>query len=241
MNRRALILAALLAGLPAGCGFVAYVFRYRFKVVLRDGAGLHTGSSVISVSFGDTRGGCCGSEFPVRIIGEAPAVDLGGKGYAFALLNRLIFGPNADDLAIDRRYAASLPIDVIGQKFPAEYQAGMMNNDDFPTLLRLVMGSREEVAVSPSKYPTLASFKNLNDPSTVSLISQDASSADILIEHCSVQITDAPASHAINNILPWLPRWKTRGSARQLDGQVGFRQDRANTPNLLTNEFFSRE
>jgi hypothetical protein len=131
------------------------------------------------------------------------AVDLGPRGYLFAILGSARDEPSAAG------YASALLRDV-----PQE-ELGDLTQEQRIERLRSVKGS---VAIRPDAYPTLVRFRDISRPETVEEVDPgDLASAfgsGVALREIKVEITDDRATNQIERILPWLPEYWDR----QLDG-----------------------
>jgi len=141
------LVVAMLALALAGCGN-SYEWNQKVTVVIETPQGQRSGSSVMHARWnagipfivGDARGG------GFRLQGEAPAVDLGGGRYLFALL----------------RGMARLPYEVF-----AEGQGGVAN------ARRVITGKMGPQDVPARLYPMLVTFANINDPASARRVDPD--------------------------------------------------------------------
>lgn len=210
MKRRMLLAAGLAAPLLSACGDGSFSYNYRLKIVVRVGDQLHEGSSVIAVvKIVRPNGVCYARCWNGGVRAEAPAVDLGERGYLFGLLghNGWIYprelGGNANV------YLGFLPIRAIGRRFPTEYAAFRESEErSFAALFERVRTVPEEVNLQADEYPPLVRFRDLNDPKTVEFVDPHdmapAFGAGVSLERCSVQMTDDRPRRQIESILPWL-------------------------------------
>lgn len=228
------------------CGlFPRYSLNYQLKVVLRVGEASYSGQSVIAVTFTDQEGSCCGPSYSVRVVGEAPMVDLGSRGPVFALLNRLEFG---DVIAIDQRYAADLPVNVLSPRFPNETAALRRDSSHFPELFEKIRGVREEVRIPALMHPTLVRFRDIAEPGSIEIIAAsniaEILGGDVSIEGCSIQIVDRPVTKGLKDVLPWLEAISRRGLDRTLlpSLEQGFdgNEVRRSPPHVITDQCFIR-
>jgi hypothetical protein len=147
------ILCALLLGLVvAAYKFVypTYTYRYRETIGIEIDGEVHTGSSVIEVTwiggpeFGDV------GPFRPRLRGQATFVDLGPRGAVVAALNNGESYGTASDGAINAIWLAA---NAFGNK---------STNDELASLLRL----RGRKDLTPVNMPRLIWFRDISDPKT---------------------------------------------------------------------------
>lgn len=183
-------------------------FRYRMTVEVETPEGLKTGSSVIEVHYSET--GDKSITFPearginTRARGEAVAVDLPDGKVLFALLR--------SQKSVDA--AAGWPIDALdpprtdGDYVVVRQVRAMKDMDELAVLPRMLppAGHRQE----RSGYPMLVTFRDIEDPTSVTLVDPDDLAASfgegVKLERITVQITDEPETTGIEKRLGWLTR-----------------------------------
>lgn len=140
---------------------------------------------------------------------EAPAVNLGERGYLFGILghNGWHFPPELGGNF--NVYLGYLPIRALGRRFSAEYAAFREAEErSFEPLFERVQTVREEVDLQADEYPPFVCFRDLTDSTTVEFVDPHdmtaAFGSDVALERCSVQLTDERPRRQIESILPWL-------------------------------------
>lgn len=252
MNRRALIAAGLAAPLLSACGEGSFSYNYRLKIVARVGDQLHEGSSVVGVVKTVRRNGVCYARcWNGGIRAEAPAVNLGARGYLFGLLGHNGWHYPRELAGNANVYVGHLPIRAIGRRFTAEYTAWQEDEEGaFAALFERVRNVRDEVVLQPEEYPPFVHFRDVDDHTTVEFVDPRdmtrAFGAGVALERCSVQMTEERPRREIESTLPWLADLR-RGRG---EGALGVRlvPDSAGDGNLyagvgvrtLTYEHFER-
>ena len=197
-------------------------FRYRMTVEVETPQGLRTGSSVVEVRSWTTGDNILGAPhiFGTAIKGQAVVVDLPGGQNLFALQNvGLIFQftpyPTEDTMENREKEKGFMQWKTDWQRVQIDR---VIANKALLTLPRF-RDSIEAGAQPSSGYPTLVTFKDINDPQTISLVDPDNLSATfdpgIKLRRITVQITDDAVTTDINKRLPrafWL-KWGKINSA----------------------------
>jgi len=210
MKRRTFLAVGLAAPLLSACGDRTFSYNYRLKIVVRAGDQLHEGSSVVAVTKAVRPNATCDARcWNGGVRAEAPAVSLGERGYLFGLLGH--DGWEYPHELAGSYYLGYLPLRALGRRFPAEYAAWRADYEgSFAALFERVRTVREEVDLEADMYPPLVRFRDLNDPATVEFVdSHDMASAfgpGVVLERCSVQLTDERPRPQIRSTLPWLAR-----------------------------------
>ena len=219
----ALAITILSVAALSGCGQRSETFRYRMAVEIETPQGLRTGSSVIEVRVTET-----GDNAPVfpeasgvssRVRGEAVVVDLPNGKVLFALLRAP--GHVGD--------AAGLPYAALDPPRPK-------GNYDFVRQTQ-AMQKMERVAVLPrtlpplahlperSAYPTLVTFGDIADPTSVELVDPDNLAATFgegtALRRITIKITDDPVTTGIEERLEWLEHQAGTLVRRPRDTPIG--------------------
>lgn len=192
---------ALLAFLSACDDPRAPNYRYRLTVEVETPEGLATGSSVIEVkqTLGRAGGAPASSQIYYRARGEAVAVDLPDGRTLFALLR------SENSNAWASTIIAAL----------APRMAGADGERRFDGVLRL-KGKVEVPRQYPrnplvSAYPMLATFGDIDDPTSVAKIGPDDLAATfgegVALKRITVQLTDDPVTTGIEERLGWLSEY----------------------------------
>jgi hypothetical protein len=217
MRKLVLALTAVLA-LFVGWSFMypSASWRYRLTLDVETPDGVKSGSSVIEVGGSAQPRITPESVASFSVKGEAIAVDLGGRGVLFALLNR--------DADVD------YPIHIVFQQFP--YVHDYVFEDG--TKKRLEHGGeatrkglsyyanlRAKSNLPQSQLPSLVRFRDLNNPKSVELVDPTdlvkSFGAGITLKSATIEmvdqgywplnqmsITGEPITRGIENRLPWL-------------------------------------
>lgn len=226
--RSAIALATLTAMGCSGPQNVYTTIHYQYKetVVVETPQGLRSGSSVIEVilehptypdkpKFAEFR--------PAGFNGQAVAVDLPNGKTVFALLS-------SHD---DQRWAESAFFNLANDKYRA-YKFSFINPNDVPVhrpdpyeLAMRLKGPQTlprewpkptrvspfapppiQTLPQPTPYPFLVTFRDPNDPSTLTVIDPDQTGHTLgkgyKLKEIVLELTDAPASTGIEHRLPWL-------------------------------------
>ncbi len=195
MARRGVLglLAGGAAALLSGCGlFGGNSYRFRMTVEVDTPQGLRTGSSVYQVSAYNT-----GSILPDaakrdwQIKGEAVAVDLPGGRTLFALLRTGAHFTDMMGLSMN-----SLHPDFEGTGYDVVGVAGDLASGDYP-------GPAE---VAPADYPLLVTFRDMQDPTSVTRVDPANLAASfgpgVRLKRIVVEVTDDDVTSGIEKRLP---------------------------------------
>lgn len=188
-----------------GCASKLPTYRFLLTVKVETPEGLRSGSSVIEVMTSDQGKGFPGPEaggirFQSR--GEAVAVDLPGDQVLFLLFNADWAGEvmpkvNPDILYGDGTFEQKLSA-IIARREPIPLPRHFSHRFPPP--------SSEQA--SPSAYPRMVTFADLDDPTSVELVNPDNLAASfgegVKLKSITVQITDAPVTTGIEKRLVWL-------------------------------------
>jgi hypothetical protein len=206
------ILVALIAAAVVifKANFYTYSYRYRLQMALSIDGKVHTGSSVIEVTWecgpkiADS--GPCG---PSDLRGQAAVVDLGDRGVVVATLRTGDTISPVPDGAVD---AVFLCANAFGKRSTYE---------ELPTLPRL-KGRRE---LSPDNFPRLLWFPNPADPKSVKKITVGdvANSLDPTARFTEAfcEITNDPIVANIAEKLPWYPALEREQKGRGITSFPG--------------------
>jgi hypothetical protein len=209
--RRLIIFGVVLATAIAAFKtlFPTYEYRFRLTLTLSDGQADHTGSSVIEVRstkqprFGDA------PPYQTSIRGEGFVVDLGqGKN----VVATLMFGPTGGQDRIGR-----LMPRLFGVRDPSEVSEKFKYTD-------------EKIELSEEQMPTLVSFGDPNDPSSLKIVTPSNMAAtlgpEITLKTFTAQMTREPVEWRLENFLPWVGRYDNlvvaaKGMKAADEGQIG--------------------
>lgn len=183
----------LCAGLQlSSCNYRSEQFRYRMTVEVETPQGPRTGSSVIEVEVSDPGPDPLPHTGVItKVRGEAVAVDLPGGKVLFALLGT----PDNVDAAAEFAYKALKP---------ARYRGKYGFIEQTEELKRM----RGTGVLPRDAYPTLVTFGDLNDPTSVREVDVDDLAATFgegaSLKRILVQMTADPVTAVIGNRLGWL-------------------------------------
>lgn len=199
-------LALALLGLLAlsACGHRSETFRYRLTLEVETPQGLRSGSSVIEVRMTETGDDALippeGKGVQSRVRGEAAAVDLPDGRVLFALLRAPGYLGDAAGLP----YAAFDPPRPKGNYEVIRQTQALRDMKGVAVVPRMLppLGHLPE----RSAYPTLVTFADIDDPTSVQLVDPDDLAATFgegtALRRITVQITDDPVTTGIEERLP---------------------------------------
>lgn len=175
-----------------------FSYNYRLKIIVRAGDQLHEGSSVIAVTKTVRPNAACYARcWNGGVRAEAPAVNLGQRGYLSGLLGH--DGWEYPHELGGSYYLGYLPIRALGRRFPSEYAAWREDYEgSFAALFERVRTVRDEVDLDADMYPPLVRFRD--HPHDMA----PAFGPGVVLERCSVQLTDERPRSQIRSTLPWL-------------------------------------
>jgi len=209
---------ALAALLLPGCAFAedkAPDYRYRLTVEVETPEGLRTGSSVIEVQQTLMRAGGSPANQAVRwrVRGEAVAVDLPGGKTLFALLR----SDNDPDWA-SRVYILLAPQENKGFEDALNDVLELTGERTLPRMRPPVAFLEER-----SAYPTLVTFGDLTDPTSVAEVDPDDLAATfgegVRLKRITVELTDDPVTSGIGERLPSPSPKGFYGMRMEVDGE----------------------
>jgi hypothetical protein len=191
---RVILAAAAVPFLLSGCGSRIPTYRYRMTVEVNTPEGVREGSTVIEVKTSKGPGfpGPEAAQISTEARGEAVAVDLGKRGFLFAVLNAPFDHPDAGGFAW--ALLPNLPNKGSGiEAIRARYDA-----------LKNVRGS---VELQPNSYPLLVTFGDLRRPDTVAEVDpqnlESTFGTGVHLQSIRVEITDDAPVKKIKDLLPW--------------------------------------
>ena len=175
-----------------------YSYRYRLTVSIDTDGQVHTGSSVIEVTWRSHPDFGNGAGYSSSIRGQAAFVDLGTHG---AIVAALQTGDTLPDLKNGPRDAKWIAARAFGN---------LSTGPEIPDLPRL-RGGRQ---LAPDNMPRLVWFSDPADPTTARVITP-AEFTTILgptarLVAADVEITNAPIVIDIDKKLPWYPELEMR-------------------------------
>lgn len=201
--------AALLAFAICGCS-ASPELRYRMTIAVDTPEGLKAGSSVWSWRI--AKGGL-DRPYNGRFRGEAIAVDLGARGMLFGLL----VGRNADGKPVHGAMQL-LPERTFGDTGRGIRGERKLHRDRVADVADL--SKREGLAAELDCSATakidscqfLVKFRDISDPSSVEAVNpSDLGSAfggGVRLRRVTIEITDEPVTTGIDEIIPWLDRYR---------------------------------
>lgn len=135
----------------------------------------------------------------VYVTGEAVAVDLGKRGYLFALLRSAT--------SVDDAYR------IVYKSFP--WPEGPGGQHTTPGIL-YYNALRGSAPVPPSARPMLVRIVDIDNPSAVELVDPDnlaatfGEGANLVEAKIELIPTSIPISHQLETRFPWLTEWRQR-------------------------------
>lgn len=178
----AVVALALAVAVLFGCR-VHNSWRQKLVVEVETPQGVVTGASVIQVESWFGQLPASGNEVNYEVTGEATVVDFGGGRYLFALL-----GGSAERFyhAVEDR-----------------------SRDRGRDLDRIARMQGESRILKPDNYPTLVTFADINDPSSVTRVDPDDLAAGFgpgyALSSITLAITDEPVTKGrVEAVLGWL-------------------------------------
>jgi hypothetical protein len=214
------------------------VVRSRLTIVVDTPEGERTGSSVTQLTSyfpgGLTR--AQGWGLMEQLVGEVVVVDLGQRGILFSTFERqstLLRGGG------DAYNAGLTPL--LQEKFRGEYAPEASINKQYAAYLDDLNRLKPKSALLLEYVPALVRFGNLNDPTSVVLVNPLDLAASfgsgVTFKGATVEITDDPITHGIEDRLPWL---KTSSEAPTLFPQGSlpiYQKDTLPVQNLRFTDF----
>jgi hypothetical protein len=181
---------------------LGYTQRYRYRLTLEVAVGdeVKVGSGVIEVV--DRLDFVPGRplKYTTTFIGEAVHVDLGARGKLFVLVK------SADPF--DAGWLASKAF------FATPTSASREEHEQRFELIKRWAAQRATAELHPKRLPTLVTFKNIDDPSSVVGVDpEDLTAAfgpGVQLRRASVQLTTDPVTTGIGQVLPWLDEIKRK-------------------------------
>jgi hypothetical protein len=202
-------------------------FRYKLTAEVMTPAGLKSGSSVIEVSYS--------SKSPIpnpgrwrddKLNGEAVYVDLGQGKNLFVLLtsnesNRIKtdrdgYGGGRDNTYLGSLRAITLPL--AAYKLESRPGSEQLMQQQISNI-----SANDQREIPPENFPTLITFKDIKDINSVSIVEPGQINlqfgAGFSLSTISVEVTNKPITHQIDNVLSWLEH------ERPKDGSLNWNLD----------------
>lgn len=231
MNRRAFLGLATAASLLSGCGGRDRTLRYRLAIQVQIGGRIHSGSTVNEVTW--TVGALHllpPAGWNTQTDAGAVTIDLGKAGLLFGLINPPAgLRPGFQATQVDAVFNRLLP--------PAQVTADALQSgaivDDYFAFLH---GARRLIR---QDWPVLVRFRDPHDCRTVELVDPElmrlhyGDGARVL--GATLEITDDPVTHTIQQTLPWLAGLK--GALLPTQSQFLEADDRRVAPRLTSRNF----
>ena len=136
--------------------------------------------------------------------GEATVVDLGERGLLFATLaleRRLVSG--SGDMS-----GAGCELAFPREKFSGRINRYAPSTDEYVAYLDELNRQKPKADLQTNDLPMLVRFRDPNNPATVERVDPAdlaaSFGAGVRLVGMSIEITDAPVTYEIENILPWL-------------------------------------
>ncbi|TWB02410.1 hypothetical protein [Bradyrhizobium stylosanthis] len=181
------------------------VVRSRLTIVVETPEGERSGSSVTqqTISFPGGLSRAQGWGLTEQLVGEAVVVDLGQRGILFSTFER----PSILSRMGGDAYNAGLT-PFLQEKFRGEHAANASINEQYAAYLDDLNRSKPKSALQLKDVPALVRFDNLNDPTSVALVNPldlaTSFGSGLTFKGATVEITDDPITHGIEDRLPWL-------------------------------------
>ncbi|MDT2021206.1 hypothetical protein [Methylocella sp. CPCC 101449] len=188
--------------------FASYSYRFRLTVEVDTAAGMKTGSSVLEVmtAMNPPWFFLAANDSVTTARGEAIFVDLGNGGN---LVSLLALGPQASDGGV---------ITLAVRTF-FNYQGGSYDPRWSKILVKMPTEYSGRRAYT-SKKPTLATFTDLNDPSSIREVSynepQSVLGSNVHQVRFWIELTRDPVTSTLSLRLPWISDPKLRATAWRL-------------------------
>jgi hypothetical protein len=193
-------LGALCLGLFSYCSLVysqqypSGAWRYKMTVEVETPEGIKSGSAVREVS---VRTGpsvlSAGDGTSIKAKGDAVVIDLGQRGFLFAILR----SPKTQD------YCHGVFFDA----FPVPGQVGGGATPDGVRYYNQL--KQKHVDLPLAEYPDFVRFRDINDPKTVGRVDPANMAASfgegVKLKDVQIEITDKSVSTGITKVLSWLP------------------------------------
>lgn len=207
MSKKWKIALAILAMLIGGVAWVKFysfpefTWRQRMIVEVNVNGMIVSGSSVIEnrVRFSPHWVPSNGHRHP-SLVGEAVVVDMGERGYLFALLR--------SEGRIG--HAMSLALRLYPELFHDSEGRLLSTSDPFDSPYHTLRDLRETREIPRDNYPMLVTFTDINDPKTVQLVDPDDLAATfgerVSLKRITLEITSDPLTDRIVGVLGWLPQ-----------------------------------
>lgn len=174
-------------------GLPSYSWHQKVTIEVEADGEVYSGYSVVRVRWrkNSSWGALNGPAWIKSIKGEAPFVEIPGRGIVFALLNPPDNSSYTNGLAF-----RVLGNDVKGLTVDGKYKA-----------LKVILGT--PLAVSPKFYPFLVWFTDLHDPASARQINPSKLAKSLgsgaRLQRITLQITDAPVTTGrVKRVLPWM-------------------------------------
>jgi hypothetical protein len=213
---RAACVAALALTL-AGCGPRPEAsFRYKLTISVETPEGMKTGSNVVELDYFKSLSGD-----PHRTYGQALVLDLGASGTLVVMLTQ------------GQRKAWRMPAweedDPKGIIFK-KCGRDMRKVFDAVDMVRSIADCKAVYPLDPiyprdpdpSEQPDILLLKNAKDPASAAVVdpyhSEVVLGPGVVIRSMTVQLTDEPLTHGVDDHLPWVSKWWGRIEAPEIFG-----------------------
>ena len=154
-----------------------------------------------------------------RMHGEAVYVDMGERGYLFALLR--------SEGSVD--YLKNIAQNLFRRELPRSHVFSRALQR-----MRIEFGSRE---LSRDDYPMLVTFTDINDPTTVQLVDPgDLATTfgeDVELKRITLAITGDWVTDGIEDVLGWLSEYRQNGYRLDGERRAARRNSLDNLPGML--------
>jgi hypothetical protein len=189
---------AILAVVSFRLNFYYIHVRYRLTVEIEDGNQLKTGSSVVEALYDiQPTWSWSGAGNDIRVIGHAPAVDLGDKGFLFLTFSNATRDPAERAERNNYVFCAAndvycLPFEAYGERGPSV----TTHYDDRKAPLEALLRQSGQRDVPFAALPKLARFKEGDDPRLLVHVSPYNLAATfgpgVELKRVVLQLTDDP-------------------------------------------------
>jgi hypothetical protein len=166
-------------------------YRYKLTISVETPEGLKTSSNVVELDFYKSWDGA-----PHRTYGQALVIDLGTRGALVALLTRGRSGNWVED---DPKYIVLMKC------------GDSRNNSDDIRMVRGLDACKAAYPVDLAELPDLLLLKKAEDPSSAVVVDpgnpQSVLGPGVVIRSATIQVTNEPLTHGVDDHLPWVRGW----------------------------------
>jgi hypothetical protein len=193
---RALLRAAclvLVSSILVGCGPRPDAsYRYKLTISVETPEGLKTGSNVVELDFFKSWSG-----EPHRTYGQALVLDLGASGMLVALLSQ----------QKEEAWEQDDPKYMILKKCGGD-ERNILGPID---IAQRISACKSAYPLALSELPDILLLKNAKDPASASVVDPgnpgDVLGSNVVIRAATIQVTQEPLTHGVDEHLPVLRNW----------------------------------